>query len=92
MSDILVDFASLSEDIREKLAELDLELSEGNIYYLLDFQFRLFFFEISIVKNCVKPIIQCRIHIYTISFYFPSSIYVLCTTTLLENAYCYRVL
>lgn len=29
MSDIVVDLASLSEEVREKLAELDLELSEG---------------------------------------------------------------
>lgn len=36
MSDIVVDLASLSEDVREKLAELDLELSEGmyNTWYL----------------------------------------------------------
>lgn len=27
--DLLVDLSSLSEDVREKLAELDLELSEG---------------------------------------------------------------
>lgn len=29
MSDIVVDLGTLPEDIREKLAELDLELSEG---------------------------------------------------------------
>lgn len=31
MSD-LVDLSSLSEDIREKLAELELELSEGKVF------------------------------------------------------------
>lgn len=30
--DLLVDLSSLSEDIREKLAELDLELSEGKLF------------------------------------------------------------
>lgn len=30
--DLLVDLSSLSEDIREKLAELELELSEGNVF------------------------------------------------------------
>lgn len=37
MSDIVVDLATLPEDIREKLAELDLELSEGkrHIIYLI---------------------------------------------------------
>lgn len=30
--DLLVDLSSLSEDIREKLAELDLELSEGKVF------------------------------------------------------------
>lgn len=29
MSDIIVDYGSLPDDIREKLAELELELSEG---------------------------------------------------------------
>lgn len=29
MSDIIVDYGSLPEDVREKLAELELELSEG---------------------------------------------------------------
>lgn len=29
MTDLVVDFDTLPEDIREKLAELDLELSEG---------------------------------------------------------------
>lgn len=29
MSDLVVDYGSLPEDVREKLAELDLELSEG---------------------------------------------------------------
>lgn len=33
MSDLLVDLSSLSEDIREKLAELDLELSEGKSFF-----------------------------------------------------------
>lgn len=32
MSDLIVDLATLPEEIREKLAELDLELSEGKIY------------------------------------------------------------
>lgn len=31
MTDLLVDFDTLPEDIREKLAELDLELSEGKL-------------------------------------------------------------
>lgn len=31
MTDLVVDFDTLPEDIREKLAELDLELSEGKI-------------------------------------------------------------
>lgn len=35
MTDLVVDLASLPEDIREKLAELDLELSEGNCHYLI---------------------------------------------------------
>lgn len=30
--DLLVDLSSLSEEIREKLAELDLELSEGKVF------------------------------------------------------------
>lgn len=30
--DLLVDLSSLSEDIREKLAELELELSEGKVF------------------------------------------------------------
>lgn len=33
MTDLAVDFDTLPEDIREKLAELDLELSEGKIEY-----------------------------------------------------------
>lgn len=33
MSDLLVDFSHLPEDIREKLAELDLELSEGEFFF-----------------------------------------------------------
>lgn len=31
MSDLLVDMSSLTEEVREKLAELDLELSEGEL-------------------------------------------------------------
>lgn len=34
MSDLL-DFSHLPEDIREKLAELDLELSEGEFFFVL---------------------------------------------------------
>lgn len=30
MTDLAVDLGSLPDDVREKLAELDLELSEGN--------------------------------------------------------------
>lgn len=31
MSDLIFDFDTLPEEIREKLAELDLELSEGEL-------------------------------------------------------------
>lgn len=30
MTDLVVELGSLPDDVREKLAELDLELSEGN--------------------------------------------------------------
>lgn len=35
MSDLMVDMSSLTEDVREKLAELDLELSEGELCYVI---------------------------------------------------------
>lgn len=45
MSDLLVDLSNLSEDVRAKLAELDLELSEGEFSILLVLcSGRIFFF------------------------------------------------
>lgn len=38
MADINVDISKLPEDIREKLAELDLELSEGESKNLIQFR------------------------------------------------------
>ena len=46
MSDLIVDLSSLSEDIREKLAELDLELSEGKFYQIV-LHFK------NIITNCL---------------------------------------
>lgn len=41
MSDLLVDFSHLPEDIREKLAELDLELSEGEFFFSYLYEFAI---------------------------------------------------
>ncbi len=49
--DLLVDLSSLSEEIREKLAELDLELSEGKVF---QYQNGVYFVSLSLLEMPLK--------------------------------------
>lgn len=78
MSDLMVDMSSLSEEIREKLAELDLELSEGESDISnnrqINVMFKLINWEQTVVRECVY--LMMTVMTTGISFTLPNFIHV----------------